>query len=312
MSERGEVLAPAMRKAQARRATDVAKQDAVDLWLKLHELHEGEAHTALEYDSWHAYCDAEFGIERSVSYRLLDAGRIAVLLDSRQLTTKPTESQARELARLLPKGSRSGPPEPPTEEQAEVVRATWSRAVEQHDGKPTADDVRAEVETVLPSKRRKRRMRGEAERLRERRREYVDLVSGIEAQARVADARFADIDFHGALMPTRDRLHRHVVEAIAHLQAINARIESNAVDTRSRVEKRAERAMRDQAALKLLTRINGAAYKAHQQQGALLEAIERCRDRYAVQSIVDTLSRSVGWIQVYVDAARERVAREDW
>jgi hypothetical protein len=97
----------------------------------------------------------------------------------------------------------------------------------------------------------------------------------------------------------------------AHAKAKAVSKSSNG-DTRSLDEKRAERAMRDQQAWKLLTRVNGAALKAHQQQDELLAAIERCRDRYAVQSLVDTLGRSIGWIQVYIDAADARLARENW
>lgn len=93
-----------------------------------------------------------------------------------------------------------------------------------------ADDLRG-VTTVaavrlvpeyLPSAPRERRPRmGEAERLRERRREFDDLLVGIEREARTAIARFAEIEYDGALMPTRDRLHRLVGEAISHLQTVN-------------------------------------------------------------------------------------------
>jgi phage N-6-adenine-methyltransferase len=72
------------------------KRDAQALWQKLVDLHGGGAHSALGYESWHAYCAAEFGFGRSHSYRLLDAGRVAAAVP--QLGN---EAQARELVPVL-------------------------------------------------------------------------------------------------------------------------------------------------------------------------------------------------------------------
>jgi Protein of unknown function (DUF3102) len=112
---------------------------------------------------------------------------------------------------------------------------------------------------------------------------------------------------------------RHAVAGLTQPKAVPALPDGRSTpngprprDARSLDEKRAERAARDQEAWRLLTKVNGAARKAHQQEAELLEAIERCRDRYAVYSLVDTFSRSMRWMQVYVDAARARIERERW
>lgn len=179
---------------QARAATDEAKQSAVDLWLKLYELHERGAHTALGHDSWHAYCEVEFGMARETARGLLNAGRVVALLEDRpQMRSIPVESQARELARLLPKGSRAGPPEPPTGEQVEAVREVWTRAVETHDGKPTAADVRAEVERVKPSRPKRQRQAVTPERVaREYRERFTEHVRTADTHLRLAEAMVGD------------------------------------------------------------------------------------------------------------------------
>lgn len=116
----------------ARAMTDAVKEDAEQLWRKLVELYEGSAHTALDYTSWHAYCDAEFGISQAHSYRLLHAGRaLSVIQLDNQLPRPSSESQARELAPLL--------------RAPEILRETWHEAVEKY-GDPTALQVRGLVE----------------------------------------------------------------------------------------------------------------------------------------------------------------------
>jgi site-specific DNA-methyltransferase (adenine-specific) len=82
--------------ARARLLTDRFKTRQAALWRELVCLHDGGAHTALDYSSWHAYCEAEFGIGRSHSYRLLEAGRVTQLIP--QLGN---EAHARPLVRLL-------------------------------------------------------------------------------------------------------------------------------------------------------------------------------------------------------------------
>jgi len=93
-----EPISPAdsLSRSEARRLTDRFKREASSLWRKLVQLHDGSAHTTLGYRSWHAYCEAEFGLGRTQSYRLLDAGRVAEVVP--QLGN---EAQARALWPLL-------------------------------------------------------------------------------------------------------------------------------------------------------------------------------------------------------------------
>ena len=83
-------------RVDARRQTDQLKRELTALWGRLLALHDGEAHVVLGYASWHAYCEAEFGLGKSQCYRLLDAGRVAAVVP--QLGN---EAQARELVPLL-------------------------------------------------------------------------------------------------------------------------------------------------------------------------------------------------------------------
>ena len=105
------------------------------------------------------------------------------------------------------------------------------------------------------------------------------------------------------------------VEPEAHRSAAKSN-GSRAHDPRSLVQKRAEQAIpewkRDEQTLRLVAKVNGAAFKMRKQEAELLAAIERCRDRYAVLAVAENLTRSMGWIQVHVDAARDRIAREGW
>jgi hypothetical protein len=129
-----EALVPILGPSEARRLTDAVKRDAEALWRKLVELYEGGAHTALGYSSWHAYCEAEFDMGQSRSYQLLDAGRVALVIDS--TNGGMNERQARELARLG---------------EAEVVEV-WHELRAEHDEKLTTEKVRTAVEKRLAPK----------------------------------------------------------------------------------------------------------------------------------------------------------------
>lgn len=119
----------------ARILTDEVKRDAESLWRKLVELYEGGAHVSLKYGSWHAYCDAEFGMSQAHSYRLLHAGRaLSVIQLDNELPHPATESQARELAPLL--------------DQPEALKEAWAEVVELHPA-PTARDVRDVVQRKM-------------------------------------------------------------------------------------------------------------------------------------------------------------------
>ena len=88
----------------ARELTERIKFDAQTLWMQLLRAFEGNAHGALGYDSWHAYCRAELQIEAAQSYRLLNAARVAGFLHSPvgEPNQAPiTERVARELTALL-------------------------------------------------------------------------------------------------------------------------------------------------------------------------------------------------------------------
>src|SRR6266508_1440298 len=76
-----EITFAALGPSEARRLTDEVKQDAQALWKKLLALYEGDAHTALGYESWGAYAAEEFGVGQSQAYRLLDAGRVAEAIE---------------------------------------------------------------------------------------------------------------------------------------------------------------------------------------------------------------------------------------
>jgi hypothetical protein len=140
-------LAPSYGPSEARRLTDEVKRDAQALWRKLIELYEGGAHTALNYPSWHEYCQAEFGFGRRHSYRLLEAGRVAERVPHGTLN----ERQARELAPLL------------RDEDEDAVVEVWHELRDEYGEELTAEKVRTAVErrlrpkppnvTVLPAAR---------------------------------------------------------------------------------------------------------------------------------------------------------------
>jgi hypothetical protein len=149
VSAEPEIVTAALGPSEARRLTDQVKRDAQELWKKLLALYEGGAHTALGYDSWGAYAAEEFGVGKSHAYRLLDAGRVAALIegdspnwgleganvgDHRDAALLPraglNEAQARELAPLL------------RHEGEEAVAEAWQDLHERHGDDVSAVDVR--------------------------------------------------------------------------------------------------------------------------------------------------------------------------
>lgn len=116
---------------EARTLTAEVRDDAAALWAKLLQLYEGRAHTALDYPSWGAYFEAEFGQKKSQAYRLLEAARAVQSIPQLGNGISPNEAQARELARVEP------------ERRAEVWRAA------SEDGPPTAARIR-EVSGAAP------------------------------------------------------------------------------------------------------------------------------------------------------------------
>src|SRR6266545_3133295 len=101
---------------EARRLTDEVKRDGEALWRKLVHLHDGRAHRALGYSSWHSYCEEEFGFKQAQAYRLLHAGEAAEIIPWDN--PRPNERQARELSPL-----RGDP---------DSLVGAWSEVVEIH------------------------------------------------------------------------------------------------------------------------------------------------------------------------------------
>ncbi|MDH2424857.1 hypothetical protein [Sphaerisporangium sp. TRM90804] len=138
---------------EARLLTEQIKAATEQLYSLLLRAHEGQAWSALGYDSWRDYAMTEFGMSQSRAYQLLDHGRVvraletvpekadldSTIVEVDQLpgpVRVPTESQARELAPLLDK--------------PEKLRETWNHAVQGAGGKPTAAAVRQAREVVAP------------------------------------------------------------------------------------------------------------------------------------------------------------------
>ena len=135
----------------ARTLTDQIRRDTTLVYVQLLRAYEGNAHGALGYTSWGAYCEAELQIGRSRSYRLIDAARVAEVVqsptgdsDTQTITANPappalSERVARELSPLL------GDPD--------ELRHTYVDSIEtaprDATGRPavTASHVRATVET---------------------------------------------------------------------------------------------------------------------------------------------------------------------
>lgn len=118
---------------EARRLTDEVKADAQALWVKMELLYTAEAHKALGFKSWGAYCAVEFECSSSRAYELLDAGRVVRILGSGspERPIPATEAVANELAILR--------------DEPEAMAATWTEAIETHGEKPTAAQVREVV-----------------------------------------------------------------------------------------------------------------------------------------------------------------------
>jgi hypothetical protein len=120
--------------ARARELTDEVKVRAEELWRLLLDLYEHDAHGALGYRSWAAYCESEFGTTQPRAYQLLDAGRVARAIEGRSTKVeRPSERVARQLAPVL----RS--------EGEEAAVQVYEEAVERHGPRPTARQVRAVV-----------------------------------------------------------------------------------------------------------------------------------------------------------------------
>lgn len=131
---------------RARELTDVIRRDMTGVWVQLLRAYEGNAHGALGYPSWGDYCSAEFGIERSRSYRMLNAARVVEVLAPASESpvgdsTNIPERVARELTPLL--------------DTPEILVATFEEAkaeapkVAEGTPKVTAARVRAKVDTKL-------------------------------------------------------------------------------------------------------------------------------------------------------------------
>jgi hypothetical protein len=106
------------------------------LWAKLLSLYEGQAHIALGYTSWAAYCE-EFRIGNRQAYRLLQAAQVVHQLSgecpighSPQVNSQVPESEAlaRELVPLL--------------NNPQAIDEAWNEAVEQ----VTAEEAQRVVE----------------------------------------------------------------------------------------------------------------------------------------------------------------------
>jgi hypothetical protein len=112
-------------------------------------------HVALGYSSWPDYCAAEFDIGRSHAYRLLDAARVAELLEESSPQSGdsvpplpaggygrsagaplgvglPNEAVARELA--------------PLKDDPDGLREAWTDITDRHGDRPTAGQTREVVE----------------------------------------------------------------------------------------------------------------------------------------------------------------------
>ena len=181
----GRALGP----SEARRLTDQVKHEAQELWTKLVRLYEGGAHTALGYDSWAAYVAAEFGWGQSQAYRVVDAGRVAAIIESYSPIGEPlpaNEAQARELVPLL------------RDEQAVVE--VWRELREEYGDDLTAVNIKKTVEgRVLRAQRatalREEKLGAERERregfalLRARGATSGELLAESRRRKRIAELR---------------------------------------------------------------------------------------------------------------------------
>ena len=124
-------------RSEARALTDEVKADTAALWDKMERLYHGKAHVALNFESWGAYCKAEFRVSVTRAYELLDAGRVATILSDSAIAERPrNEAVARELA--------------PLRDDPEALRGAWRDAVEAYGEAPTAEQVRDMVRPIPP------------------------------------------------------------------------------------------------------------------------------------------------------------------
>lgn len=111
-----------MSREEAEQLTSAVRRDAEALWQKLLRLYEGNAHSAMGYQSWAAYFQAEFGKGRAQAYRLLAAARVSQVVGLHVETRGMTEAQARVLGAVVDNEKRLG------EIAAEVKRrGGWRR-----------------------------------------------------------------------------------------------------------------------------------------------------------------------------------------
>lgn len=146
--------------ADARSLTDEIRGATEKLYALLLHAYEGQAWTALGYNSWRDYAMSEFEMSQSRAYQLLDQARIVRAIETDASAVEhtrtnadpdavadstivevapmavPTESQARELRPLL--------------NEPEKLRATWAEANRATGGKPTAAAVRQAREQISP------------------------------------------------------------------------------------------------------------------------------------------------------------------
>jgi hypothetical protein len=115
----------------ARRLTDEARALGSELWLRVRDLYQRSAHIALGYGSWREYWASEFDQSGTRGEQILRAGRVAAVLQERELPLPANDSTARELVPLLKDPDRL----------AEV----WSTALAAADGKPIGSQVRTLV-----------------------------------------------------------------------------------------------------------------------------------------------------------------------
>ena len=125
-------------KAEAQAITDMVRDDAETLERLeaaqrrlLLEAYESEAHRAMGYSSWEAYCATEHGKTRAAAHRVVDWARVERVLeaDSPMGESPLSERVARELGPVLKK------------EGEQAMIETWADAVEQYGRHPTAAQV---------------------------------------------------------------------------------------------------------------------------------------------------------------------------
>lgn len=142
-----------MDKAEAQAITDRIRKAVDGLWQLLLEAHDRRAWRALGHGSWEAYVNAEFGMTRQHSYRLLDQGRVIHAIEEAAGKVSPmgdiSERDARDLKPVLPKVAaeikqRVKAGEEPEKAVKEVVSAAReAKAAEKHEHIRQRDEMRA-------------------------------------------------------------------------------------------------------------------------------------------------------------------------